>query len=359
MSDAQRVQKAVFTPQSGPRQGQAITVHFNPTSLRLSIANTLGASGESGDTKQYVTGSSATLTMELTFDTTDVGTDVRGATQQIASFMEPDEQRIPAIVRFEWGTFVFQGMVQSYQETINFFSPSGVPLRAKVNLGMVRQEAVFAEDGAGSRAGEGGAAEAVLSLSASAGVTGISAMAGVGDVGRGLGAANGLETLRFTSGPISLGASVSLGGPAAFASGGAGLGIGISGGAGIGLSGGIEASGGVGAGVGVSLGGGASAGLSGGIGVGAGGTIGGSASAGVSATQGAFAGLRATSSSGSVPPTLNTRSLLPRADSVGLATDHGAQFGVGGRAKVEGSASLSADVGVHASLASKIRFDER
>ncbi|MDH5625017.1 MAG: hypothetical protein OEY21_02830, partial [Nitrospira sp.] len=126
MSDAQRVQKAIFTPQSGPRQGQAITVHFNPTSLRLSIANTLGASGESGDTKQYVTGSSATLTMELTFDTTDVGTDVRGATQQIASFMEPDEQRIPAIVRFEWGTFVFQGMVQSYQETIDFFSPSGV-----------------------------------------------------------------------------------------------------------------------------------------------------------------------------------------------------------------------------------------
>jgi hypothetical protein len=340
MSDSQRVQKAVFTPQSGPQQEQAITVHFNPTSLQLSIANTLGASGESGDTKQYVTGSSATLTMELTFDTTDVGTDVRGATQRIAAFMEPDEQRIPAIVKFEWGTFVFQGMVQSYQETIDFFSPSGVPLRAKVNLSMARQEAVFAEGGAGAGTGAGGGDGAVLSLSASAGVTGISAMAGVGDVGRGLGAANGLETLRFTSGPISLGASVSLGGPVAFASGGAGLsvggGIGISGGVGIGVSGGIGASGGVGGG----------------------GTIGGSASAGVSATQGAFGGLRTTSSSGALPP-LNPRSLLPRADSVGLATDHGAQFAVGGRAKVEGAASLSADVGVNASLASTIRFDER
>lgn len=340
MSDAQRVQKAVFTPQSGPQQGQAITVHFNPTSLQLSIANTLGASGESGDTKQYVTGSSATLTMELTFDTTDGGTDVRAATQQIAAFMEPDEHRIPAIVKFEWGTFVFQGMVQSYQETIDFFAPSGVPLRAKVNLSMARQEAVFAEDAAGAGAGEGGGGGAVLSLSASAGVTGISAMAGVGDVGRGLGAANGLETLRFTSGPISLGASVSLGGPVAFSSGGAGLsvggGIGISGGVGVGIGGGI----GVSSGVGVS------------------GTIGGSASAGVSATQGAFGGLRATSSGGAAPA-LNTRTLLPRADSVGLATDHGAQFAVGGRAKVEGSASLSADVGVNASLASKIRFDER
>ena len=344
MSDAQRVQKALFTPQSGPQQGQATTVHFNPTSLQLSISNTLGASGESGDTKQYVTGSSATLTMELTFDTTDVGTDVRAATQQIADFMEPDEQRIPGHILFQWGTFVFQGMVQSYQETIDFFAPSGVPLRAKVNLSMARQEAVFAEDGAGAGSGEGGRDGAVLSLSASAGVTGISAMAGVGDVGRGLGAANGLETLRFTSGPISLGASVSLGGPVAFSSGGAGFsmggGIGISGGVGVGISGGI--------------------GLSGGVGVGGsiGGSIGGSASAGVSATQGAFGGLRATSSTGA-PSSLNSRTLLPRADSVGLATDHGAQFAVGGRAKVEGSASLNADVGVNASLASKIRFDER
>ncbi|MDO8356514.1 MAG: hypothetical protein Q7U76_09015 [Nitrospirota bacterium] len=339
MSDAQRVQKAVFTPQSGPQQGQAITVHFNPTSLQLSIANTLGASGESGDTKQYVTGSSSTLTMELTFDTTDVGTDVRMATQRIALLMEPDEQRIPAIVRFEWGTFVFQGMVQSYQETIDFFAPSGVPLRAKVNMSMARQEVVFAEDGAGS--GAGGGEGAVLSLSASAGVTGISAMAGVGDVGRALGAANGLETLRFTSGPISLDASISLGGPVAFASGGMGIGVGLSGGIGIG--------GGAGVGIGVS----------GGVGAGVGVSIGGSASAGVSASQGAFAGLRMTPSGGSLPPALNPQSLFPRSDSVGLATDQGAQFGVGGRAKMEGSASLSADVGVNASLASKIRFDER
>ncbi len=326
MSDAQRVQKAVFTPQSGPQQRQAITVHFNPTSLQLSIANTLGASGKSSDTKQYVTGSSATLTMELTFDTTDVGTDVRVATQRVASLMEPDEQRIPAIVKFEWGTFVFQGMVQSYQETIDFFSPSGVPLRAKVNMSMARQEAVFADDGVSSGAGAGGGDAAVLSFSASAGVTGISAMAGVGDVGRALGTANGLETLRFTSGPVSLGASVSLGSPVAFAAGEVGVGV----------SGGI--------------------GVSGGVGVG--GSTGGSASAGVSTSQGAFAGLRTTSSGGSLPA-LNPRPLFPRADSVGLATDQGAQFGVGGRAKVEGSASLSADVGVNASLASKIRFDER
>lgn len=339
MSDAQRIQKAVFTPQSGPQQGQAITVHFNPTSLQLSIANTLGTSGESGDTKQYVTGSSSTLTMELTFDTTDAGTDVRVATQRIASLMEPDEQRIPAIVRFEWGTFLFQGMVQSYQETIDYFAPSGVPLRAKVNMSMARQDVVFAEDGAGSGAGAGSGDGAVLSLSASAGVTGISAMAGVGDVGRGLGAANGLETLRFTSGPISLDASISLGGPVAFASGGMGIGLGVSGGIGIGVSGGIGIAGGVGAGVGVS--------------------IGGSASAGVSASQGAFAGLRMTPSGGSLRPALNPRPLFPQSDSVGLATDQGAQFGVGGRAKLDGSASLSADVGVNASLASKIRFDER
>jgi hypothetical protein len=43
--------------------------------------------------------------------------------------------------------------------------------------------------------------------------------------------------------------------------------------------------------------------------------------------------------------------------SAGILTDSGAGFKVGGKATVEGSASLSADVGAKADIRAKIRFD--
>jgi hypothetical protein len=42
---------------------------------------------------------------------------------------------------------------------------------------------------------------------------------------------------------------------------------------------------------------------------------------------------------------------------VSVATDSGATFRVGGQASIEGSTSLSADVGARASLRSRIQFD--
>ena len=37
---------------------------------------------------------------------------------------------------FLWGTFQFTGLVDSYNETLEFFSASGVPLRASVSLSL-------------------------------------------------------------------------------------------------------------------------------------------------------------------------------------------------------------------------------
>jgi hypothetical protein len=72
--------------------------------------------------------------MDLIFDTTPTGEDVRISTEKVARFMEPDENKIPPIVQFEWGTYTFQGMMESYRETIDFFAANGVPLRASINL---------------------------------------------------------------------------------------------------------------------------------------------------------------------------------------------------------------------------------
>lgn len=126
-----------------------IPVQFNPETLELVIRNELTKNEQRRRQQppQYVTSTSATLAMALVFDTTTSGADVRGRTGAIAALMQPDrvtvegkKKRIPAVVIFEWSTFVFEGYISDYKETIEFFSPEGVPLRATLNLTLTQQE---------------------------------------------------------------------------------------------------------------------------------------------------------------------------------------------------------------------------
>jgi hypothetical protein len=366
MSDA--IAHATFKPVSG--QGAPMTVQFNPASLQYTVTNTLKEEGSGNKKKQFVTQSTGKLTMDLVFDTTHVGQDVRDLTEQLAKFMEPvggskaSGKRAPAVIEFRWGTYVFKGMVESYKETIDFFASDGVPLRATVNLTLSRQDVVFepgkslpaddpekgkrepvevpATGGApGPQRQLGGGGQYATQLGASAGDT---------RAGRAIAAANGQESMRFSAGAaLSVDAAIELGPPVAFASGGAGFDV--SGGASV--TGGLDITGGsgfgasAGAAVGAS-GAGASASASAAA-------FGGRASAGVSASAGAFAGLRSTA----VPrTTLDVERLVRRSETVSLGVDDTATFSLGGQASIQGSASLSADVGASTSLRTRIQFRE-
>lgn len=142
-------------------ESKHIKVQFNPSSLKVSLANTLKAdskSGDSGSAAQYVDKSSSSLSIELMFDTTvdfeevKANTDVRLQTQKIAAaFMKPvegsdDKLLAPARCRFQWGAFKFVGMVGSYNETLDFFSPEGIPLRAKLGLSLKEDKYQFERD---------------------------------------------------------------------------------------------------------------------------------------------------------------------------------------------------------------------
>lgn len=150
-----------------------LRVHFNPESLKTSLSTSLKSSdrGSGRTTGQWIEKSESTLTLELVFDTStrppDVyrsgsgdqrterlkHADVREITGRIATlFMTPADgsggggggrsgnsgsgQRVPAPSRchFRWGTFGFTGMVASMNETLDYFSPDGVPLRSTVSL---------------------------------------------------------------------------------------------------------------------------------------------------------------------------------------------------------------------------------
>lgn len=407
--------RACFEILTGSQAGDTIDVHFNPVSLQYQVQNTMQQQG--GGAQQYVTQSTGKLTMDLVFDTTHDGTDVRNTTIRVARLMQP-ENRIPPVVRFDWGAYKFEGTVESYKETIDFFSPDGVPLRASLNLTLAaKTEQVFA-GGSDREADLGGSLSGTAvqfpspdprskpyekpKKSKTGSPSDAATRAGKPGAARAVGAMNGAESLRFgTGGSLNVAAGVKLGAPVAFSAGagaglslGAGAGIGIGGGAsagigiggsaGIGIGGSASAGIGIGGSAGIGIGGGASAGIgiggsagigisggaSAGIGIGgsasaglslggsasAGVKLGGSGSAGVSASAGAFAGLSIkpkTSSTGGMQVTR----LVAGASSAQVATDAGASFAVGGRALVQGNASLRADVGASASLKGKLTWD--
>lgn len=134
-------------------------VQFNPDSLKVSFANQLKEPSGSGDqrgsqARQFVGAGTTKLAVQLWFDVTqELGQglpdvmDVRQLTQRVAYFItplgEPANQPtkfIPPAVRFLWGTFKFDGIVESMEETLELFSHEGRPLRASVTLTISQQK---------------------------------------------------------------------------------------------------------------------------------------------------------------------------------------------------------------------------
>jgi len=337
--DADRISVARLGAVTGRNDHVArwVNVHFNPASLQLQVSNELKDT-KNNERKQYIAKANAKLTMELQFDTTDSGRDVTAKTRRIQAFIAPPlpaqdrarQSQPPPAVIFEWGRLKFKGIAESYKETIDFFSASGVPLRATVNLTLSRQDQVFDDAPDAAPAGAGNLDQ---DLALDTPGTSPSDVANAGEspnAARALAAFNGQIDLRFGNGsPLTVSASVSLNPPAAFAAGG-GLDLGV--GAGLGLTGGA------------GLSAGASAGISG--------------LSRLSASEGAFAGLRLTTPASAPTVRLNTSRLQPQIGSATLSTDRNATFQIGGRATVEEPAGLRADVGLRAGVGGRVRFDE-
>jgi len=333
------------------KDAAAVEVQFNPETLDITLSNNFKES--SGDSPtQLVDEASAQLSLELQFDTTDSGLDVRQKTHQVAKFLKPldttmavergDPLPPPMVVEFDWGAIVFQGYMDSYSETLEFFSHDGVPLRAKVSISLTQQERSFdprqGQDSAGNDTGpfssDGVSNDPFASGAVEQDVDPAAPMDNAAA------AANGIEDARQPGvdkvALPELSGGVLGRGPAAFAQAGASLGGGLS----AGIGGGI----GIGAGAGIGIG--ASAGA--GIDFGASADFGFGASAGFSAgggTAAAFAGLSAK------PPKLE---LKP----VGLSTFNTATTATTGMASLGGSLKASAGGSLSAKVGTSITFGE-
>ena len=126
---------------------------FNPERYTVSKSVQLaevGIPGLDAPVVQYVRGQSEKITMELFFDTTDLGmtdpvVDVRTLTSQVYQLLKVDSNlHAPPRVKLAWGS---AGQLTSYgasispwlvlesvSEEFSLFSPAGVPIRAKLNV---------------------------------------------------------------------------------------------------------------------------------------------------------------------------------------------------------------------------------
>lgn len=333
------------------KRAQAVAVHFNPESLDISLSNNF-TKGTGDSPVQLVDEVTEQLSLELQFDTTTTGVDVRQDTGRIAAFLKPLDMLMragrnkrlppPKVVEFEWGAVLFQGYIDSYSETLDYFSSDGVPLRAKVSLSLTHQERSF--EPRSRENSETGQQEAFSSAGvANDPFAGNAVEAPVQDgapIENAAAAANGIENARRPeSDVIALPTSGSLGrGPAAFASAGAGLSVGA--GLGVGIGAGIGVGGGVGAGLG------ASAGIGAGLGVGAGAGASAGIGAGIGLQAGAGGGTLAAFSGLSVkPPKFELKTATAAAaGSVEARVATTGPVGVGGAVKASAGASFSADV---------------
>ncbi|WP_445367833.1 hypothetical protein ACH5Y9_23890 [Methylomonas sp. BW4-1] len=280
------IERGKLIPVSGdndsPDLDNAIDVQFNPSSLKVSLSNTLKENARNGNSRsaQFVDKSSSNLTIELIFDTTYIeapggagqgsgqtasnagsnssakkaieqGSDVRLETKKIAdTFIKPIEDgkkmKAPKRCLFQWGAFEFLGLVQSFDETLDFFSPEGRPLRATVSLKLSEDRYQFR-----NRAVEQAARNTPSLSSTGAGPQGGSGQTAApvpGTSGEGAGnwrdtsLFNGIESPRMPSLSVVAVPSVSLS-----------TSMGVSSGIGLGLGAGVNISGGISANVSASL----------------------------------------------------------------------------------------------------------
>ena len=261
--------------------GRTVFVQFNPESLKLTLANQIQQPPGGGNAATLFVGAgSSKLALQLWFDVTapiddralppewrgqaaNRADDVRKLTEAVAYFLLPHDGndkknpalKLPPAVGFLWGTFQFNGLVESLDESLEFFSPQGKPLRAALSLSITRPRispfkfatpvgrpagasgaasAGAPQPGLGSGAGagiDGPGGRPLAAAAVGASLQGMVAAAGLGSRWQAVASANGIENPRLLAPgqlvDLSLGASAGASFSAGF-SAGTGVALGFS-----------------------------------------------------------------------------------------------------------------------------------
>lgn len=148
------IQEIEWTPDGDIREGTQRTVQFNPESLKLTFSNQIASESQKDQAALQFSGRGTTkLAFDLWYDVSAPQpdgrqeNDVRKLTRELVAFLEPRERTeggkpklIPPGIRFLWGSFLFEGIMESMNESLEYFSEEGRPLRASVSLSLIKQD---------------------------------------------------------------------------------------------------------------------------------------------------------------------------------------------------------------------------
>ena len=199
--------------------GKTVDVQFNPESLKVAYANQIANRAEGGSPdqstgpagRQFVGAGTTKMALQLWFDASSPGSDgsrvddVRRLTSDVTYFMTPqnyqgdETKKLPPGVRFEWGSFKFDGVVDSLEETLEYFSREGLPLRASVSLTLSQEKilvSAFEGDGRISGAARSAGTKPLAGANAGDTVPSMAASSGRGGEWQRIAAANGIENPR-------------------------------------------------------------------------------------------------------------------------------------------------------------------
>jgi hypothetical protein len=128
--------------------GEPIAVMFNPEEYALEAGNSfaeIAVPGLRTPPLQYGRGTSRTLKVELFFDTTRDGSDVRLQTSRIVGLLDKDARlNAPPVLLFLWGGFQFRCVLERVGQRFTMFLADGAPRRAYLSTSFKEYEEVAA-----------------------------------------------------------------------------------------------------------------------------------------------------------------------------------------------------------------------
>jgi len=117
---------------------QSFDVLFNPEEYTVNKDNNFasqGIPGLSGPLLQFVAGNMRTLEMELFFDTSEPGSDVRAQTQKVVSLLDIDSNlHAPPILLVSWSSLQFRCVLARVSQKFIRFLSDGTPVRARLTV---------------------------------------------------------------------------------------------------------------------------------------------------------------------------------------------------------------------------------
>lgn len=133
-------EKAKFVVLEGKykEDGNEIFLQFNPSSYAVEHSNEFSEKklmGSKGIVNQFTGSKTSDLSLELMFDSTSIGKDVRELIEPLYKIVNIDNTlHAPPPCKFVWEKFTFDGIVSAFKKEFTFFLANGRPARVKISM---------------------------------------------------------------------------------------------------------------------------------------------------------------------------------------------------------------------------------